>query len=848
MTRSARRAAATALLLIAVAGMCMIAAPAPLSSGDRGRDAFPKEKDRILRKAIILDGSALHSAGNLQMNVTNFGFLGSLPSSNYEMADYPSAQWPAGSGVEYLFAGGIWVGAEMNGIESVSTGYPETEFYPGTEPEDIIYRSYEGAPNGNHYPSAADDDGDGRADEDWLNGVDDDHDGRIDEDYAAFGKLMFSCRYRDDEKLSRMAWPEHTPLGLEIRQETYQWGDVDYRDFIAVHYGVKNGGYDYLSNIYVGIYADLDAGPRNRGNYFKDDRVGVYEGTWCAPPSGSEYPVNLSVVYVYDNDGDDGQTKGYFGIVFLGATSSVELAQGMTGDGSVYTFAYRTEPTVAGIRLWAGLLPYGHGGEPVNDTERYASLSKAGSDPAPETMNDYRVLMSVGPFGYLAPRGTIDVDFAYVAGEGLEDMLDHAAVAALLYKGIWVDADKNFGTGQNGRETMLFGPIKEFVPDLCSWDGETKLYVPKGDSVWANADCSEEQWAYKYQGCNRPSAALAVFQTGREGREHHVNWTTSSSSPPPNMRLLPGNGKVTVFWDNLSETVPDPYSMKNDFEGYELWRADDWHRPIGTTTTSGPSADLWHLIARRDLVNGLLPDDDFKSPYGSGGWLYEPLADMPDRARYLKAFEEILRYAPADTVPCPVGLSGTVRDTLEAMARWNLGMEGGKQYYKFVDDNAKNGLPYFYAVVAWDHTFDGAGKVSEAGRADSPYSNFHYVVPQSAAQEVESFRESRVYVVPNPVTTEGMQPWLLGPTNQDPTGEKLEFRNLPRCVSTVRIYTLAGDLVQTLTHDGTSGNGTLPWNLISRNGQTVTSGIYLYSVEPHAPELRRFVGKFVVIR
>ena len=64
------------------------------------------------------------------MNVTNFGFLGSLPKSSYPMADSPSAQWPAGSGIEYLYAAGLWIGAEVDGVPSVSTGYPEMELYP----------------------------------------------------------------------------------------------------------------------------------------------------------------------------------------------------------------------------------------------------------------------------------------------------------------------------------------------------------------------------------------------------------------------------------------------------------------------------------------------------------------------------------------------------------------------------------------------------------------------------------------------------------------------------------------------------------------------------------------------
>ena len=81
-----------------------------------------------------------------------------------------------------------------------------------------------------------------------------------------------------------------------------------------------------------------------------------------------------------------------------------------------------------------------------------------------------------------------------------------------------------------------------------------------------------------------------------------------------------------------------------------------------------------------------------------------------------------------------------------------------------------------------------------------------------------------------------------------PSGIRIEFRHLPMCYNTVRISTISGVLVEVLYHDGRGGNGTLPWNLISRNGQDVTSGVYLFSVEPQDGKFSRTVGKFVVIR
>jgi hypothetical protein len=93
----------------------------------------------------------------------------------------------------------------------------------------------------------------------------------------------------------------------------------------------------------------------------------------------------------------------------------------------------------------------------------------------------------------------------------------------------------------------------------------------------------------------------------------------------------------------------------------------------------------------------------------------------------------------------------------------------------------------------------------------------------------------------------------LNPSDRDPTGTKIAFANLPKGQCSVNIYTLAGDLVQTLQNDGRR-SGTAFWNLISRNGQDVVSGVYIYSVECKdcEPGVKgcgdRKIGRFAIIR
>ena len=99
------------------------------------------------------------------------------------------------------------------------------------------------------------------------------------------------------------------------------------------------------------------------------------------------------------------------------------------------------------------------------------------------------------------------------------------------------------------------------------------------------------------------------------------------------------------------------------------------------------------------------------------------------------------------------------------------------------------------------------------------------------------------YVVPNPyVGAASFEPERFAVSGR---GERrIEFRGLP-ANSVIRIYTVRGDLVQTLRHDGTI-DGTVPWNLRTRDNLDVAPGLYVFHVE--APGTGTHVGKFAVIK
>jgi hypothetical protein len=155
----------------------------------------------------------------------------------------------------------------------------------------------------------------------------------------------------------------------------------------------------------------------------------------------------------------------------------------------------------------------------------------------------------------------------------------------------------------------------------------------------------------------------------------------------------------------------------------------------------------------------------------------------------------------------------------------------------------------FYAVTATDHIV-ASGRAVAPGLGGDPAGNFQYVTMPSTALPPQRADQAaqEIYVVPNPATPASMAPWQLDPNNGDPTGIKVEFHHLPQTTGKVTIWTLAGDRVRELPFDGRGGNGTLVWDLVSRNGQDVASGVYLYTVESDAGAFERFTSKLVIIR
>jgi hypothetical protein len=367
-------------------------------------------------------GDWWHDGGNLLLHISNRGYFGRFG----EYLDGPSAEWPAGSNHEHLYAAGIWVGGVV-GSDTLATSalYQFGEWFNHEmegcgDPIEGICKTAEGVPDGLR---RFDDDGDGAKDEDRLDGKDNDVDGLFDEDFAAISNEMFATEYYDTSTFFNQFFsqPEnhHHPLGLHVTQETYVWSNERVDDFVGVELRITNMSREIdgvgwtIDKPYVGVMVDGDVGVDDEQlTYWTDDQAAYVEA--------DDASTRVRMAYTFDQNGGanpEDDIPSFLGVMLL--------------DHEVHAF-----------RVWSGGLD-----DPRNDIDRYHFLRGLGDDvrtiAARTTVpRDYRFLVSAGPFDDLPPDASLNVRFAFVGGEMVKGVPDlaNAFQAQRVYDGLSTDA------------------------------------------------------------------------------------------------------------------------------------------------------------------------------------------------------------------------------------------------------------------------------------------------------------------------------------------------------------------------------------------------------------------------
>ncbi len=764
----------------------------------------------------IANNGPVLDAGRFGMRITNIGVIGNA-FFNKGLSFDPSFEFPKGSGHECLEHAELWVGAVREDGSAGVSGGPMFEFRPTTAANDVVLRRYAGD-RGTR--AGFDDDGDGKVDEEFLDGVDNDGDGEIDEDLRFPAQETAACRYTDDTKeavdFAYDTGERHIPLGLTVQQEAHAWSIPGFDKVAGLTFTITNHGTQTLRDVRLGLYADLDSRDRRGGGGHVDDFATVLrdsvtipegfvtldriwtkacittlKGEWPAihdAAASSSAPWTAVVGMSHTTD----PLASFLNTAFPGVAAAQAAARAPQKDT---TFTYH---------LFSPALPPRQGGPPILDSERYAALSGTFPEAPPTEARDYAVLVSCGPFRVLAPGQSVEFSVALVAGETPDSLVAAAQSARLAYRGTVANLlpDKPNSTsyldglsGINGHEICYepppgivfnydpnctakftrdpaFRPLPGLPPEAII---ETQYKNGTG-CVWTDLDCDA---------C-----------TGRNGGDTPIHWFVQGPAPPqPLYRAVPGDRKITIEWDNLPEILADASVMPGApwrFWGYRLYRLDDWQRE-----SLLPPASRWQQVASFAVDTTL----------GA-----RPLSAITNTSMDFDSIAFERRHYPVGR-------------------------------YHVEDTRVLDGFDYHYVVTTVVQRVVTVTGTPRTELLESPFRTLFTGVVRPRAEAGVPYRDGKVWVVPNPFR--GHAAWEREPVPGDAFTRHLDFFGLPRAVATIRIYTLAGDLVQTIVHDGTNGVGEAGWDLISRNGQDVESGVYLFTVESSAGHQ---TGRFVVIR
>jgi hypothetical protein len=400
-------------------------------------------------------------------------------------------------------------------------------------------------------------------------------------------------------------------LGIEIESRGYQWNHPAAEDIIIVTYWITNIGTNTLDSVVFGMYGDADIGGSSD---FNDDDA------W--------FDTENDMVFQWDNNNWSSSYGGfqpaYFGWSFLESPGNPHDGIDNDNDGMI------DESQFDGID---------------NDGDWDFERDDIGADGLAEFNVNYP-----GP------------DADGTEGNGIPD------VGEPNY-----EITDNDESDQIGLTSFYSAPYPSVYPanDDVMWN-QLKPYEEGADSsTYFQVPQQNVDQTFLYgsgyislqPGEKKKFAIAMVYGENMADILRNTNTMQniydndySFAKPPlkPTMTAVPGDNKVTLYWNKFSEKSMDPI-YGNDFEGYRLYRSTDpGFIDSYTITDAYGNITFKEPIAIFDLENGL-------------------------------------------NGPHPIGYNGV---------QFDMGEDKGLRYIYVDSNNVINGQTYYYAVTAYDKGYD----------------------------------------------------------------------------------------------------------------------------------------------
>ncbi len=730
------------------------------------------ERHDVLKKTII-------NGNQIRVLLTNQGSI-STPDADNSNADLV---WPKGpSGLGYAYEFGPLVGAEVIGangdtLHIVDDGFlslDDGDFEPGTAErwgwEPKLGFSDPTSQEVAHF-SDLDRNFDGKPDswpQSWYN--------------ETLGRYVWPAFLGDDattpdeevyyvmDDFDNAEFPYYPNpndstirgLGLELQVRIFQFNNPLAEDIIFLVYTITNVSPKPLEKVFLGMFGDPHIGGPND---YADDDAG-FISVW-----NNNFDRNTrNMLYAWDHDfrGDGGKTPGYFGYRFLESPGIDYDGQDNDNDGMVDESQFNDAGTfifdpILGKMHWSG----------DEDGDWNEEFDDVGVDGIPGT----------GDFGEGDGKPT-QLFYLDVNGNGIldpgEPTSEHREEGMRFWGGEpnfgFLDIAESDQLGLTSFNALLFGGNNRPKNDELMWQvmstpnqrptDPPPIIEQEADNVFIYGS---GPFRLEPGESKRFSIALLMgmdfddlLNNAKISQQvFESDYRFAQAPKKPHLVAVPGDRKVTLYWDNEAEKSFDPFvaranpdSMEKgyDFEGYKLYRSRDYSFNDTKTITdswgvpflSEPLKDAHGIPAQWDLVNE-----------------YEGLSaiEYPGRG-----------------------------------VRYDLGQNTGLVHMYVDSNNVKNGVTYFYAITSYDHGDENAML---------PPSECQRVILRDAVTREFTFDVNTAMVVPGGPAQGFMPPTVAGSEDNtatlvegNPTGKVwVDFLDPFKVVDNKK-YTVVFDSVQ----------------------------------------------------
>jgi len=623
-------------------------------------DARPREDkysaDNLMRAAYGIYDLQKNTVSNIEFYTTNYGIFGLNVGQNRG-----GGFWPRGSQNQYIFAGGIWLGAiklrpgDTNYRKYVTITYnpnngnswmvpgrmnpDNTSEDPINQDEQTKYRAYFSTDFSSGDGSAIiPSDGEpwpiwDVSDEDTLRNnryfgyyVEEIADRDLvqtpngpafisGEDIFATFKDTDLSRYDDGAGQRRN---QGYPLRLQYEQMIYSWGFGDYKDFIFLKYEIANYSTDTLRECWMAPVMDIDiALAQNSQNGASNDRCRFYD---------EDETLNMALQWTEGTQGEQGQGFGYLGFDFLESPAVYEsqwrkIQETVNGNVTTYDIrdymALEEKDTTIMVDVGGGVF------EP-KDTVVVIR----------DTLVKYQIMVITDNGGVLDTNLTVETDFTGYLRKDKRFYKNKEQLGLQTFRNWPIAEDKS---GDDERYNYMASRAR----DGDDGAGDKRFLMATGPFHMLPKDtvrvvvgllCAKPAVRDEADGSTEDLETLVALDKFAQ-TVYDDNFR--APSPPDQARFMkwtPLDNAIEVEWDITSEMSNDEYEDGLDFLGYRLYRArrvdlDTFNiYNIGPTNehTKGEGPFGWKQVAQWELP---LP---FQSSYLMAGNEINENPDFPN--------------------------------------------------------------------------------------------------------------------------------------------------------------------------------------------------------------------------